>query len=108
MLQGLLAILLIIFIVMVVGAMLVVRILYRSINRLRDAARSAMGMDSGEAGRRSRGGSSEGQGDSARQQGRRTQTSAGTTIIDNRDPEQAERKIFADDEGEYVEFEENK
>ena len=42
-----------------------------------------------------------------RQEPRRTmQTDSGVTIIDGRGNQQAERKIFNDDEGEYVDFEE--
>ena len=44
-----------------------------------------------------------------RQEPRRTtQTDSGVTIIDGRGNQQAERKIFNDNEGEYVEFEEIK
>lgn len=42
------------------------------------------------------------------QETRHTQTSTGETIIDNRHQEREERKIFDDDEGEYVEFTEEK
>ena len=34
-------------------------------------------------------------------------TTAGVTIEDHRDPDKANKKIFAHDEGEYVEFTEN-
>lgn len=37
---------------------------------------------------------------------RTTQTSSGDTIIDTRHPDQVNKKIFSNDEGEYVEFEE--
>ncbi len=37
---------------------------------------------------------------------RRTTTATGEVIIDRRDPQQANRKIFDKDEGEYVEFSE--
>lgn len=37
---------------------------------------------------------------------RTTRTSEGVTIIDDRDPNQATRKIFDDSEGEYVDFQE--
>lgn len=36
--------------------------------------------------------------------GRTTQTASGVTIIDDRDRNKAERKIFTKDEGEYVEY----
>ena len=35
-------------------------------------------------------------------------TSDGVTIYDGRDPDVAQRKIFADNEGEYVDFTEEK
>lgn len=44
----------------------------------------------------------------AQQQQRATQTAEGVTIIDGRNSAQSSRKIFGDDEGEYVEFEEEK
>lgn len=122
MLQGLLAILLIIIVVMAIVVMFVIRFFYRAVSRLRDAARSAMGMDAAyddrsrdNTGRRSRqyayNGRTAGRHTSSGRTGnarsdRRTQTASGITIIDNRDPERARRKIFADDEGEYVDFKE--
>ena len=44
-----------------------------------------------------------GEGSRQRRQGPQQQGATAETIIDNRDP-QENRKIFADDEGEYVEF----
>ena len=38
---------------------------------------------------------------------RRQTTTGGVTIEDRRDPERAKKKIFAQDEGEYVDFTEN-
>ena len=38
--------------------------------------------------------------------GRHTRTSSGETIIDARDSDTASRKIFSENEGEYVDFEE--
>ncbi len=38
----------------------------------------------------------------------RTSSSDGQVIIDSRNPNQANRKIFSDNEGEYVDFEEEK
>ena len=38
------------------------------------------------------------------QRRRTTQTTDGVTIIDDRDPKEANKKIFAQDEGEYVDF----
>ena len=40
-------------------------------------------------------------------QARRTQTATGETIIDHRHQERENKKIFDDDEGEYVEFTES-
>ena len=37
---------------------------------------------------------------------RTTRTADGVTIVDNRDPNEANKKIFAQDEGEYVDFKE--
>ena len=37
---------------------------------------------------------------------RQTQTHDGVTIIDQRSPEDSQKKIFAPDEGEYVEYSE--
>ena len=109
-----------------IAAMIVVRFFYNAVNRLRDAARKAMGDDSGDTardytGRSSRqysyrggsthssatGGSRASNGHNSSSSHRR-QTSSGTTIIDGRAPEQASRKIFAKGEGEYVDFEEEK
>lgn len=39
---------------------------------------------------------------------RRTTTGNGETIIDNRPQQQADQKIFTQDEGEYVDYEEEK
>jgi hypothetical protein len=41
-----------------------------------------------------------------KQQRRTTRTRDGVTVIDDRDPSVAERKIFTADEGEYVDFKE--
>ena len=42
----------------------------------------------------------------AQQQNRTTRTAEGVTIVDKRDPSTANKKIFAQDEGEYVDFKE--
>lgn len=44
--------------------------------------------------------------DDGRQQHTTTRTSDGVTIIDRRSPEETQKKIFAPDEGEYVEYQE--
>lgn len=41
-------------------------------------------------------------------QRRTTRTADGVTIVDKRDPNKANKKIFAQDEGEYVDFVEEK
>ncbi len=46
-------------------------------------------------------------GEPFRGQARRQTTSGGVTIEDRRDPDRANKKIFAQDEGEYVDFTEN-
>ena len=43
---------------------------------------------------------------SSRRGSRTTTTSDGVTIIDHRDPSEANKKIFSHDEGEYVDFKE--
>ena len=40
------------------------------------------------------------------QQRHATRTAEGVTIVDNRDPNTSNKKIFAQDEGEYVEYKE--
>ncbi|MBQ9668581.1 MAG: DUF4834 family protein [Prevotella sp.] len=46
-------------------------------------------------------------GDGQGRQQTTTRTSDGVTIIDRRPPEETEKKIFAPDEGEYVEYTES-
>lgn len=118
MLQGLLFILLLVFVIIAVAAMVVVRIVARGLGMFRDAARAATGDFTGgsRAGNRNgdrqraggRSSSSAWNGMNGGTAGARTHTTAsGTTIIDNRDPATADRKIFADGDGEYVDFEES-
>lgn len=76
--------------------------LRRGIGMFRSAARKATGGEGRDA--RSRGHAGPGPG-SAR---RRAQDETGVTIIDTRDRATASRRIFADDEGEYVDYEEVK
>lgn len=127
MLHGLLLILLIILIFIAIVAMVVVRMVMRGFGRMRDAARQAMGMDpSGDGadstrdytGRSSRqytythraGGRGSSSQSSSRSggSGSRSQSSGRVTIIDGRNNERAGRKIFSKEEGEYVDFEEEK
>lgn len=135
MLHGLLFIALLFLIVMAIVVMLAVRFFWSAIVRMRDMLRRIMGVGPDSygsedyTGRRSsqytfshggrRASSSSGRTSSSYGRtsssssgrsssgGRRSQTSSGTTIIDNRNPEQARRKIFSEDEGEYVDFEES-
>lgn len=127
MLHGLLFIALLFLIIMAIVVMLAVRFFWSAIVRMRDMLRRIMGVGPDSygsedyTGRRSsqytfsHGGrhasSSSGRtsssSDKSSSGGRRSQTSSGTTIIDNRNPEQARRKIFSEDEGEYVDFEES-
>jgi hypothetical protein len=39
---------------------------------------------------------------------RNTNSNKSETIVDNRDTDNAQKKIFSDEEGEYVDFEEDK
>lgn len=128
MLHGLLFIALLFLIVMAIVVMLAVRFFWSAIVRMRDMIQRIMGVGPDSygsedyTGRRSsqytfshggrRASSSSGRTSSSSSGrsssgGRRSQTSSGTTIIDNRNPEQARRKIFSEDEGEYVDFEES-
>ncbi len=50
------------------------------------------------------GGSSDNRQQGTQQQNRTTTTTEGTTIIDGRPQGERKKKIFAEDEGEYVEF----
>ncbi len=54
------------------------------------------------------GGQTAGDGGTAESAQRRTTTATGDVIIDRRDPQQAIRKIFDKDEGEYVDFSEER
>ena len=127
MLHGLLFIALLFLIIMAIVVMLAVRFFWSAIVRMRDMLRRIMGVgpdsygSEDNTGRRSsqytfshggrRASSSSGRtsssSDKSSSGGRRSQTSSGMTIIDNRNPEQARRKIFSEDEGEYVDFEES-
>lgn len=123
MLHGLLFILLLMFVFIAVAVMVVARMVFRGFDRLRDAVRQAMGFDplsagndsGGYTGRRSgrytytHGRTARDGGSASAGGGRRQQTGGGgTTVIDGRNPEHAQRKIFSHDEGEYVDFEEEK
>ena len=127
MLHGLLFIALLFLIIMAIVVMLAVRFFWSAIVRMRDMLRRIMGVGPDSygsedyTGRRSsqytfshggrRASSSSGRtsssSDKSSSGGCRSQTSSGMTIIDNRNPEQARRKIFSEDEGEYVDFEES-
>lgn len=107
MLHGLLFILLFALAALLVVAMLIVRFLSNGFRIIRDAAKAATGGDAGNTA-----GTGTGRNDNRRRQerpeGRRHTTASGETIIDSRDPQNADRRIFADNEGEYVDFEEER
>ena len=126
MLKGLLFIGLLFLIFMAIVVMLVVRFFWGAIVRMREMLRSSMGMGPGDGsagdytgrrtnqytfshdGRRRTSGTGRASGAGQQSSGsRRTQTASGPTVIDNRNPEQTRRKIFSEDEGEYVDFEES-
>lgn len=96
-----LAFMLLFFLVAVLVAIgMAVWALRRGIGIFRSAARRATGAADRDA--RSRGHAGPGPG-SAR---RRAQDATGVTVIDTRDRATASRRIFADDEGEYVDYKE--
>lgn len=82
----------IILVVIITVVMGVVRILW-SVRKMRNELRKG----AEEMGRQTSGRTSSGH-----------STSTGDTITDTRDPQRASRKIIDDDEGEYVDFEEEK
>ena len=117
MLQGLFAILLFILIVITIVVMLCIRYVMLFIHRIRrmmnnDYDDTADSFSQNYTGRRQTQYSFR-QDDRQRQQSRRQggryneQEAVAETIIDNRDPRE-NRKIFADNEGEYVDFVEEK
>lgn len=107
MLHGILAILLILLVIVTITVMIAVRFVMRGIGRLRSAAHSAMDMNDGiNSRKRGNKGRERASGGGKTENARHTRTAEGVTIIDGRDPERAGRKIFAADEGEYVDFEE--
>lgn len=82
----------IILVVIITVVMGVVRILW-SVRKMRNELRKG----AEEMGRQTSGRTSSGH-----------STSTGDTITDTRDPQRANRKIIDDDEGEYVDFEEER
>ena len=87
----------IILAVIITVVMGVVRILW-SVRKMRNELRKG----AEEMGRQTSSRTSSGRTSSGRS------TSTGDTITDTRDPQRASRKIIDDDEGEYVEFEEER
>ena len=87
----------IILAVIITVVMGVVRILW-SVRKMRNE----LSKGAEEMGRQTSSRSSSGRTSSGRS------TSTGDTITDTRDPQRASRKIIDDDEGEYVEFEEER
>ncbi len=124
MLKGLLGFLLFIFFVIVFILMLTGRYILKKIREIRKAAEEAADQQAfryrTETGRqRQQYNTSSNQaqygrkrstttGQRQEQETRHTRTSSGETIIDSRHQEREGRKIFDDDEGEYVEFTEEK
>lgn len=104
MLHGLLLILLFAFIFIFIAALTALHFVLRAVRKARDAARSAMGMNTG--GNASGKGKEQEYANGSTTNHRRTRASSGIIIIDNRSPERANRKIFAKEEGEYVDFKE--
>jgi hypothetical protein len=97
------------------------RFLYRIYRQIRDAKRAvedalgggrsdrtgrrAQQYHYGDNGRQQR--SSGPINDAAQNEPRRTQTQSGEVIIDHRDQSRENKKIFSDDDGEYVDFSES-
>lgn len=98
--------------------LMLVRFVYRIYSKVRDAKRAMEDTinnrfgqnDTGrrsqqyqynQNGRQQRSGNGAAQGDA---QPRRTQTESGEVIIDSRHQERENKKIFADDDGEYVDY----
>ena len=92
----------IILAVIITVVMGVVRILW-SVRKMRNELRKG----AEEMGRQTSSQSSSGRSSSGRSSSGHS-TSTGDTITDTRDPQRASRKIIDDDEGEYVEFEEER
>lgn len=109
MLHGLLLILLLVLAAVLVVAMIAVRLLSGGIRMVRDAAKAAAEAATGS---RHTAGSHRREHTAGRQDGhtagRCHTTASGETVIDSRDPQTADRRIFADNEGEYVDFEEER
>lgn len=87
---------------LLVGASVGLFLLRKGIGIFRSAARKATGAAGRQGGAHGR--SRQGAGAARRQ----AQAATGETIIDTRDHATASRRIFADDEGEYVDYEEEK
>ena len=77
-----------IFIFFLIGTLVVFYYVRKGINTFKKAARQSN--------------------QSASRRSRTMHTSDGVTIYDGRDPDVAQRKIFSEDEGEYVDFTEEK
>lgn len=99
-LQLLLFILLFLVILVLMAAMALRGLYYRSgLKKALDALRGqAAGASPSDRNRN----------DGGRHHRRAGKTPSGDVIIDHRDPEKAQQKIFGKDEGEYVDYEETK
>jgi|SRR5574344_533175 Sec-independent protein translocase protein TatA len=123
--KGILVIVVLLFIFFAIGLMILFRAVHQGIHRFKQM----MGMEDGEdtssmhsrnyTGKRQqqyefRHGDDYGTRHQGRTQGQeqgnkqQSSTSSGETIIDQRDTRQTKRKIFAEDEGEYVDYIEEK
>lgn len=84
----------------IIAALVVAHLLRKGVRKVR----SAMGFDKAAGQGKSRSETNGGTGQS--RAGRQSAASSGLTIVDTRPPEVARRRIFSDDEGEYVDYEE--
>lgn len=100
MVQLLLFVLLAFVAIGIIAALVVAHFVRKGVRKVR----SAMGFDQAAGQGKSRTGTYGG--GSQSRTGRQSAASSGLTIIDTRPPEVARRRIFSDDEGEYVDYEE--
>lgn len=85
------------FVIFVIGFLAALRVVWKIYRRImRNAAEQL----------KQQGGGAQDKGGYAQSHQRSTTTANGDTIIDTRNQEQANKKIFSKDEGEYVDFKE--
>lgn len=120
MLKGVLFIIVLVFIFMAIGVMLIYRAVSHGIRHFKQM----MGMDDTEdtsnrhnrnyTGKRQQqyqfhhGGTQKGASQDSYSSQQQPNQNSGETIIDQRDNSQTQKKIFSDDEGEYVDYVEEK